>query len=49
LDVTLTASTTHYLREAARYHVATAIKSSPRLEHGVRRILGRVPVGGGQG
>jgi CelD/BcsL family acetyltransferase involved in cellulose biosynthesis len=49
LDVTVTASTTHYLREAARYHVATAIKSSPRLEHGVRRILGRVPVGGGQG
>ncbi|HSZ03240.1 MAG TPA: GNAT family N-acetyltransferase [Terriglobales bacterium] len=49
LDVTVTASTTHYLREAARYHVATAIKSSPRLEHGVRRMLGRVPVGGGQG
>ena len=49
LDVTVTASTTHYLREAARYHVATAIKSSPRLEHGVRRILGRIPVGGGQG
>jgi CelD/BcsL family acetyltransferase involved in cellulose biosynthesis len=49
LDVTVTASTTHYLREAARYHVATAIKSSPGLEHGVRRILGRVPVGGGQG
>jgi CelD/BcsL family acetyltransferase involved in cellulose biosynthesis len=49
LDVTVTASTTHYLKEAARYHVATAIKSSPRLEHGVRRMLGRVPVGGGQG
>jgi CelD/BcsL family acetyltransferase involved in cellulose biosynthesis len=49
LDVTVTASTAHYLKEAARYHVATAIKSSPRLEHGVRRMLGRVPVGGGQG
>jgi CelD/BcsL family acetyltransferase involved in cellulose biosynthesis len=49
LDVTVTASTTHYLKEAARYHVAAAIRSSPRLEYSVRRMLGRVPVGGGQG
>ena len=31
-----------YLREAARYHIAAAIKSSPRLEHGVRRMMGTV-------
>jgi CelD/BcsL family acetyltransferase involved in cellulose biosynthesis len=49
LDLTVTASTARYLKEAARYHVAAAIKSSPRLENGVRRMLGRVPVGGGQG
>ncbi len=49
LDSTVTASTTRYLQAAARYHVATAIKSSPRLEHGVRWALGRVPTGGGQG
>jgi len=49
LDVTVTASTTHYLKEVARYHVGTAIKSSPRLEHGIRRMLGRVPTGGSQG
>lgn len=49
LYLTATASTARYLKEAARYHVAAAIKSSPRLEHGVRRMLGQVPVGGGQG
>ena len=49
LDFTINASTTRYLRAAARYHVATAIKASPRLEHGVRWALGRVPAGGGQG
>jgi CelD/BcsL family acetyltransferase involved in cellulose biosynthesis len=49
LYVTATASTARYLKEAARYHVAAAIKSSPRLEYGVRRMLGQVPVGGGQG
>jgi CelD/BcsL family acetyltransferase involved in cellulose biosynthesis len=48
LDFMATASTTRYLQEAARYHVAAAIKSSPRLEHGVRWALGRVPAGGGQ-
>jgi CelD/BcsL family acetyltransferase involved in cellulose biosynthesis len=45
LDFTATRSTTRYLREAARYHVAAAIKHSPRLEYGVRRMLGRVPAG----
>ncbi len=49
LYLTATASTARYLKEAARYHVAAAIKSSPRLEYGVRRMLGQVPVGGGQG
>jgi CelD/BcsL family acetyltransferase involved in cellulose biosynthesis len=49
LDFTVTAATTRYLKAAARYHVAAAIKSSPRLEHGVRWALGRVPAGGGQG
>jgi CelD/BcsL family acetyltransferase involved in cellulose biosynthesis len=45
VDVTVTGSTTHYLKEAARHHVVAAIKSSPRFEYGVRRILGRAPVG----
>jgi CelD/BcsL family acetyltransferase involved in cellulose biosynthesis len=49
LDLTVTASTSRYLKEAARYHVAAVIKSSPRLEHGVRRMLGRISVGGAQG
>ncbi len=49
LDFTMTASTVHYLREAARYHVVAAIKSSPSLEHSIRRALGRAPVGGRQG
>ncbi len=47
MDFTVTASTARYLKEAARHHVAAAIKSSPRLEYRVRRILGRVPAGGG--
>lgn len=47
LDVTVTASTARYVKDAVRYHVAAAIKSSPGLEHGVRRVLGRVPAGGG--
>lgn len=48
LDLTVTASTARYLKDAVRYHVAAAIKSSPRLEHGVRRVMGRLPVEGGQ-
>ena len=47
LDVTVTASTARYLKETARYRVVAAIKSSPRFENGVRRILGRAPVGSG--
>jgi len=41
LNVTLARSAVTYLRVAARYHVAAAIKTSPRLEHCVRRVLGR--------
>ena len=44
LHVTLARSRVAYLRVAARYHAAAAIKTSPRLEHYVRRVLGR-PVG----
>jgi CelD/BcsL family acetyltransferase involved in cellulose biosynthesis len=45
LHVTLARSTVTYLRLAARYHAATAIKTSPRLEHYVRRVLGRPSTG----
>jgi CelD/BcsL family acetyltransferase involved in cellulose biosynthesis len=48
LNVTATASTARYFREAARYHAAAIIKSSPRLESGVRWMRSHVPVGGGQ-
>ncbi|MGD0512723.1 MAG: GNAT family N-acetyltransferase [Terriglobales bacterium] len=48
LNVTLAKSTLTYLRVAARYHAATAIKSSPRFEHYVRRILGRPSTGNAQ-
>jgi CelD/BcsL family acetyltransferase involved in cellulose biosynthesis len=49
LHVTLARSTVTYLRVAVRYHAAAAIKTSPRLEHYVRRVLrrpssGNVPV-----
>ena len=45
LNVTLARSTMTYLRVAARYHAAAAIKTSPRLEHYVRRMLGRPSTG----
>ena len=45
LDVTLARSTVTYLKVAARYHAAAAIKTSPRLEHYVRRVLGRPSTG----
>jgi CelD/BcsL family acetyltransferase involved in cellulose biosynthesis len=48
LDVTLARSTVTYLRVAARYHAAAAIKSSPRLESCVRRVLGRPSTGTAQ-
>jgi CelD/BcsL family acetyltransferase involved in cellulose biosynthesis len=41
LHLTTSSSAAACLRVAARYHAATAIKSSPRLEHVVRRLLGR--------
>ena len=45
LNVTLARSTVTYLRLAARYHAAAVIKTSPRLEHYVRRVLGRPSTG----
>jgi CelD/BcsL family acetyltransferase involved in cellulose biosynthesis len=45
LNATLARSTVTYLRLAARYHAAAAIKTSPRLEHYVRRVLGRPSTG----
>jgi len=48
LNVTLAKSTLTYLRVAARYHAAAAIKTSPRFEHYVRRILGRPSTGNAQ-
>ena len=47
-DVTLARSTVTYLRVAARYHAAAVIKTSPRLEHYVRRVLGRSSMGNAQ-
>jgi CelD/BcsL family acetyltransferase involved in cellulose biosynthesis len=41
LNVTLARSTVTYMRVAARYHAAAAIKTSPRLERYVRRVLGQ--------
>jgi CelD/BcsL family acetyltransferase involved in cellulose biosynthesis len=40
LHVTSTSSAAECLRVAVRYHAAAAVKSSPRLEHAVRRLLG---------
>jgi CelD/BcsL family acetyltransferase involved in cellulose biosynthesis len=45
LNVTLARSRVTYLRVAARFHAAAAIKTSPRLEHYVRRVLGRPSTG----
>jgi CelD/BcsL family acetyltransferase involved in cellulose biosynthesis len=41
LHVTITNSQALRLREALRYHTASAVKASPRLEHWVRRLVGR--------
>jgi CelD/BcsL family acetyltransferase involved in cellulose biosynthesis len=41
LHATLTTSSAARLRETVRYHAASAVKSSPRLEHWVRRLVGR--------
>jgi CelD/BcsL family acetyltransferase involved in cellulose biosynthesis len=48
LHVTLARSAVTYLRVAARYHAAAAIKTSPRLEQYVRRVLGRPSTGNAQ-
>jgi len=45
LDFTITASTARHLKEIVRYHAASAIKSSPPLEHCIRRLLGRPSAG----
>ena len=41
LHATITDSRSVRLRETVRYHAASAVKSSPRLEHWVRRLVGR--------
>jgi CelD/BcsL family acetyltransferase involved in cellulose biosynthesis len=41
LHATITNSHAVRLRETVRYHAASAVKSSPRLEHWVRRLVGR--------
>jgi CelD/BcsL family acetyltransferase involved in cellulose biosynthesis len=43
LHATITDSATVHVREKLRYHAASAIKSSSRLEHWVRRLTGRSP------
>jgi CelD/BcsL family acetyltransferase involved in cellulose biosynthesis len=45
LHVTIAASPARHFKEIVRYHAASAIKSSPPLEHYVRRLLGRVSAG----
>ena len=40
LHATITNSEALRLREAVRYHAASAVKASPRLEHWVRRLVG---------
>jgi CelD/BcsL family acetyltransferase involved in cellulose biosynthesis len=41
LHATITNSQALRLRETVRYHAASAVKASPRLEHWVRRLMGR--------
>jgi CelD/BcsL family acetyltransferase involved in cellulose biosynthesis len=41
LHATITNSQALRLRETVRYHAASAVKASPRLEHWVRRLVGR--------
>jgi CelD/BcsL family acetyltransferase involved in cellulose biosynthesis len=43
LHATITDSAAVHVREKLRYHAASAVKSSPRLEHWVRRLTGRPP------
>jgi CelD/BcsL family acetyltransferase involved in cellulose biosynthesis len=48
VDVTVTRSTLRHVGGRLRYHTAAAIKSSPRLEHCVRWLLGRPGAGDGR-
>jgi CelD/BcsL family acetyltransferase involved in cellulose biosynthesis len=41
LHATITNSQASRLRETVRYHAASVVKASPRLEHWVRRLVGR--------
>ncbi len=43
LHATITNSAAVHVREKLRYHAASAVKSSSRLEHWVRRLTGRSP------
>ncbi len=43
LHATITDSAAVHVREKLRYHAASAVKSSSRLEHWVRRLTGRSP------
>jgi CelD/BcsL family acetyltransferase involved in cellulose biosynthesis len=43
LHATITNSQAVLLRETVRYHAASAVKASPRLEHWVRKLVGRAP------
>jgi len=46
LDITANSSTLRHVKETVRYRAASAVKSSPRLEYCVRRLLGRWTVAG---
>lgn len=45
LHATITNSQAVRFRETMRYHAASAVKASPRLEHWVRRLVGRPSAG----
>ncbi len=46
VNVTVTSSAVRHVSGKLRYHTATAIKSSPRLEQYIRRLLGKAAAGG---
>jgi CelD/BcsL family acetyltransferase involved in cellulose biosynthesis len=46
LHVTVTRSWYRHVKEIVRYRAAGALKQSPKVESGVRRILGRRPPSG---
>jgi CelD/BcsL family acetyltransferase involved in cellulose biosynthesis len=45
VHVTITSSAAVRLRETVRYHAASAVKASPRLEHWLRQLVGRHSMG----